>query len=325
MTTLKDIAKECGLSVTTVSRVLNKRGYISEETHKKVHDAMQKLNYQPNELARSLSKQSTNTIGVIVPHLDHSYFSKVISHIEKVAYKQGYKILLFNSMGKDDREDEYLDTCRSNRVAGIILCSGTVSTKNLSKINVPIITMERYLENGTASVECDNYQGGKIAATHLYECGCKNVVFLAGLKSQSMPADQRGEGFASVCQEKGMKNIVIQNDPKLYETLEYHDYIAQIIKKYPETDGIFASSDVIAAQVIQVCHKMGIKIPEQIKLVGFDDVSIASLTTPSITTIHQPIKEMTQVAVDLIAAAGRGELVPSKTVLPVYLVKRETS
>lgn len=325
MATLKDVARETGLTVSTVSRVLNNRGYISDDTRNKVHEAMKKLNYQPNELARSLSKKTTNTIGVIVPHIDHPYFSKLVSHLESAAYLNQYKILLFNSKDKDEKEIEYLEMCKSNRVAGIILCSGTVATEKFEGINLPLITIERYLENGTAAVECDNKQGGRLAAAHLAQRGCKNVIFLSGLKELNMPADLRAEGFIEVCKREGIHNLEIKTNSELYESLDYTRYIEQVLIDHPETDGIFASSDLIAAQVIKVCSKKGIRVPEDLKIVGFDDVNIASLTTPGITTIRQPLKEMAHIAISLIAASLEQQIVPSRTTLPVSLVQRETT
>lgn len=154
MATLKDVAKETGLTVSTVSRVLNNRGYISSNTREKVYDAMKRLNYQPNELARSLSKQTTNTIGVIVPHIDHPYFARLLSSLETAAYQNGYKLLLFNSRERDEKEDEYMEMCKASRVAGIILCSGSVETERFRDLNVPLVTIERFLEYGTSAVEC---------------------------------------------------------------------------------------------------------------------------------------------------------------------------
>ena len=194
------------------------------------------------DVARSLSKQTTNTIGVIVPHIRHPYFAELISNLESQAYHHGYKILLFNSQEKNEKEWEYMEMCTSNRVAGVILCSGTVGVEKFTGLNVPLITIERYLENGTAEVECDNEQGG-----------------------------------------------------------------------------------CLAAQLLQVCHKLNIDVPSQMKIVGFDDVNIASLTTPPITTIHQPIREMAKMAVELLVRSGNGELVPNRTTLPVSLVVRETT
>ena len=173
MATLKDVAKETGLTVSTVSRVLNNRGYISADARERVYEAMKRLNYQPNELARSLSKQTTNTIGVIVPHIDHPYFARLLSSLETAAYKSGYKLLLFNSGERDEKEDRYLEMCKGSRVAGIILCSGRVETQCFEGLGVPLVTVERFLESGTAAVECDNRQGGRLAAKHLLERGCR--------------------------------------------------------------------------------------------------------------------------------------------------------
>lgn len=323
--TLKDVAKETGLTVSTVSRVLNNRGYISEEARQKVYDAMKKLNYHPNEVARSLSKKSTNTIGIIVPHIKHPYFSELISNLENQASKKGYKIILCNSQGKEKKEREYLEMCTSNRVAGIILCSGTVGVEEFEGSNIPLITMERYLENGTAAVECDNQQGGRIAAQQLIDSGCKKLIHISGVHETAMPADARAVGFREVCERCNVAHKEIATSAYQYENLEYHDYIEEILRDNPDADGVFASSDLIAAQILQVCNKLQIAVPEQLKIVGFDDVNIASLTTPTITTIHQPIKEMAQMAVDLLIAAQEGKTVAKRSLLPVSLVVRGTT
>lgn len=325
MATLKDVAKETGLTVTTISRVLNNRGYISEETREKVYAAMKKLNYQPNEVARSLSKQSSNTIGVIVPHIRHPYFADLISNLENQAYQRKYKILLFNSREKHEKMKKYLEMCASNRVAGIILCSGNVELDNMQSLNIPLVTIERYLENGTAAVECDNYHGGKIAAQHLIDRGCKQLLCFSGIYNNAMPADSRAVAFRETCQANQIECKEITTSMVQYNDLEYYEFIEKFLRENPKVDGIFASSDLIAAQVIQICAKMKKRIPEDIKLVGFDDVNISMLTTPRITTIHQPIKEMAATAVDLVINASQGNLVPSRTMLPVALVEREST
>ena len=196
MATLKDVARETGLTVSTVSRVLNNRGYISKEAREKVYEAMKKLNYQPNEVARSLSKQTTNTIGVILPHIDHPYFSRLLSSLETAAYLNEYKLMVFNSNERDDKEVKYLEMCRGIRVAGIILCSGTVDVQRFEDLGVPLVTIERFLESGTAAIECDNRQGGRMVAKHLAEKGCRKVVYLSGENAEPMPADDRALGFA---------------------------------------------------------------------------------------------------------------------------------
>lgn len=325
MATIKDVALKADVTPTTVSRVINNRGYISETTRLKVMDAMKALHYQPNEVARSLSKQRTNTLGVIVPHIVHPYFAKLISHIEEEAAKEKFKILLCCSKEETSKELEYIDMCKSNRVSGIILCSSTVDEKQLSGLNIPLIAVERNIDTGTASISCDNYKGGQLAARHLIDEGCKNILHFSGIIDTNMPADERAEGFINVCEEEHISHLEIQSSEGVYYTMDYHQHIRQALLDNPLVDGIFASSDLIAAQVIQVCHKLGRSIPEQIKLIGFDDVDIATLTTPQITTIHQPIKEMARLCVSYIQKSLNHQEVPVKTVLPVTLITRETT
>ena len=325
MATLKDIAQRAGVTATTVSRVINNRGYISEGTRKKVYAAMEEMHYQPNELARAFSKQYTNTIGLIVPHISHPFFIKVISNLESSAAEKGFKLLLCNSKEQPEKEQDYLDMCISNRVAGIALCSKYVQTREFRKMNIPVVNLERGGDDDTISVQCDNYQGGKLASEHLIECGCKNLLHFGGVAGKDMPADRRADGFSDVCKKAGIPYRILVSDRLQYGSMHYEDFIRRALQEFPDVDGIFASSDLIAAQLLQVCHNLNIDVPSQMKIVGFDDVNIASLTTPPITTIHQPIKEMAKMAVELLVRSGNGELVPNRTTLPVSLVVRETT
>lgn len=325
MATLKDVAKESGLAVATVSRVLNNRGYISEETRANVYAAMERLNYQPNEIARSLSKQSTNIIGVIVPHLEHPYYAKLISCLEQAAYIHGYRLLVFNSKYREEKEEEYLELCKSNRVAGIVLCSGTINSGKLRETEVPLITLERGREEGVAAIECDNRQGGVLAATCLLEAGCRHILCFGKVSGMEMPADIRANAFAKVCEAKGMGYHVLEMEKERYFSIDYKEAIEEALEAYPQTDGIFTGSDVIAAQVIQVCVKKGIEIPKDMKLVGFDDVNLASLTCPAITTIRQPFEQMAEAAICCIHNVREKQKVPKLTVLPVKLIQRETT
>lgn len=325
MATLKDVAKEAGLTVTTVSRVLNNRGYISDNARQRVAAAIEKLNYRPNELARSLQNKSSNTIGVIVPHIRHPYFAEMISNLENEAHKKGYKILLCNSQGRDDKMLEYVDMCYSNRVSGLILFSGTVDAAVFEKLDIPIITVERYVDTATASVECDNIQGGALAAKKLISSGCKQLLHIGSFTDTPMSADSRVVGFRQVCAEYGVPFLEIMTEVVQFDALSYSDMIEQTLREHPDIDGLFANSDVIAAQALQICRKLDIDVPGQIKVIGFDDSMIATATAPQLTTIHQPIKEMATIAVDLLKKAEEGQLVAKRTVLPVYLVEREST
>ena len=325
MATIVDVARLAGVTPTTVSRVINNRGYISEKTKKRVHEAMDELGYQPNEIARSLTKQKSNTIGVIVPHISHPYFAKLISNLENEAAKKDYKIILCNSKEKAEKEKQYLDMCKSNRVAGIIICSGNVESNKINTGGIPVVLLEKNFEEGKLGIQCDNYQGGKLATEHLIECGCKKILHLSGVIDEEMPADNREKAFIDVCNKNKIEYFIKNYDIDTYNQMNYYDYIKAALNEIEGVDGIFASSDLIAAQVIQVCNEIKIRIPEDIKLVGFDDVDISQLTTPRITTIHQPIKEMARLSIELIDAKYNNIEVNEKTILPIKLIIREST
>ena len=325
MATIVDVARLAGVTPTTVSRVINNRGYISEKTKKRVQEAMDELGYQPNEIARSLTKQKSNTIGVIVPHISHPYFAKLISNLENEAAKKDYKIILCNSKEKAEKEKQYLDMCKSNRVAGIIICSGNVESNKINTGGIPVVLLEKNFEEGKLGIQCDNYQGGKIATEHLIECGCKKILHLSGVIDEEMPADNREKAFIDVCSKNEIEYFIKKYDIDTYNQMNYYDYIKAALNEIEGVDGIFASSDLIAAQVIQVCNEIKIRIPEDIKLVGFDDVDISQLTTPRITTVHQPIKEMARLSIGLIDAKYNNIEVNEKTILSIKLIIREST
>lgn len=324
MATLKDVANETGLTVSTVSRILNNRGYISEKSRARVYAAMKKLNYQPNEAARSLIKRRTNTIGVIVPHIIHPFFADLISHLENAAANAGYKILLCNSHQQPSREQEYINMCSGNRVAGIVICSAQINDLSFAGLDIPVVVIEKYHSDGVHCIHCDNYAGGTLATQLLIDCGCRHLLHLRDASVERMPADERAAAFFDVVQKRGIDAHEIQFRREIYETLEYVDAIADALRLYPETDGVFASSDLIAAQTLLSCHRLGKRVPEDIRVVGFDDASLAQITIPQITTVHQPIREMAEMAIQAILKKNEGVTVPTTTELPVHLVRRES-
>lgn len=325
MATIKDISRETGLSVGTVSRVFNNRGYISQDARNKVEEAMKKLNYKPNAIARSLSQSSSNLIGVIVPHIAHPFFSELVSSIEEAAGRYGYSLLLFKTDGNTERESQMIDKCSEYRVSGLILCSGRFSDARLEKHAFPVVAIERMPEQADFSIQCDNAKGGRIAAEHLIKRKARHLLQLSGIQGKHMPADSRGTAFEEVCKEAGVECVSLPYDEKLFTELNYKELIDKALSDYPDTDGFFASSDVIAAQALQVCGQKGIKVPQQMKIVGFDDTFIAASTTPQITTVHQPIKEMAEMAVSALIGLGEGRTAKGSTTMDVELVVRGTT
>lgn len=323
MATIKDVAELTGLSIGTVSRVLNNRGYISQKTRKNVDDAMRKLNYQPNAIARSLSKSSSNIIGVIIPMLQNPFFASLLSAIENELEGRGYQLLLFISDGDGKKEGELLRECRRNRVAGIILCSGNFEAMRISDLDVPVVSIERSRKNSSVSIECDNYKGGSLACRHLYDIGARNIVYVYGAQDYPMPADARQSGYEDACRELGLPIKVYKTGSDDFHHQDYFDLLGRVFDENPSMDGLFCSSDMIAAQALKVASRRGVAVPDELGIVGFDDSAIAVLTTPELTTIHQPVDEMASLAVgSLLSSIKTRSFSTTSVVVDVHLVER---
>ncbi len=324
MATIKDVAKEAGVAVETVSRIMNNRGYISDKTRQKVYDAMKALNYQPNEVARGLSKKNTDTIALVVPHITHPYFAKCISALEHEATKRNLRMILYNTNGDTKSADRILQICQNNFVTGVMLFSADIDPETLKGFNIPIITIERYIEGGTACITVDNRKGGNLAAERLIQKGCKNLVYLGAKRQNNMPGDERESGFVETCSKAGVSCRIFRSSESNFIDMEYRPFIKDVLSSTPDCDGVFATSDIAAAQVIQVVREMGKRVPDDIRVIGFDDTEIATLVSPSITTIHQPVHRIARLVLKEISDARAGKNVEPLSVLPVELIARES-
>ena len=202
-------------------------------------------------------------------------------------------------------------------MAGIILFSPDLKDGGvLENPHIPVVTIERVFTCATACIECDNLMGGKLQAEHLIEIGKRNLVIMSGGSDRQMPADDRTRGALLVAEKYGTACREVRTTSEEYNQENYYARIGNPV------DGILASSDVIASQVLQCAAAQGIRVPEDLAVVGFDDTLIAKTTIPTLTTIHQPIREMAQTAVQFLIRASEGRVVPTRTVLPVSLVVR---
>lgn len=321
--TIKDVAQVAGVTVTTVSRVLNNRGYISDTTRKKVHEAMKELNYTPNELARSLFRKKSNIIGLIIPDVSHPFFSELSKYIEYYAYKKGYKILLCNSYEDSLKEKDYIEMLKRNQVDGIIMGSHTLETSDYINTKLPIVALDRNLSNAIPLITSDNYNGGVLATNLLIKKGCKKLAHISGPLTLNTPANKRCNAFMDVTKENSIESIVIES--KLDTFSGYTEMIFDLLKKHPDIDGIFASSDIIAASIINVANSLNKKIPADLKIVGYDDIPLASLLVPAITTIKQPIESIGKLAIENIINQIEKNPFEVETILPVDLIERLTT
>lgn len=325
MANIKDVAERSGVTVTTVSRVLNNRGYISEATRQKVYKAMEELNYQPNEIARALLKRKSNLIGLLIPDVSHPFFAELTKYIEYYAYKNGYKILLCNSYQESKKEKDYVDMLKRNQVDGIIMGSHTLEISEYLNLSLPIVAIDRFLSKDIPCIASDNYNGGVLATELLIEKGCRKLAHISGPLSLNTPANQRCTAFEDTAIERNIPYIVTETKLNNFNKEEYEKLILKLFKDHPDIDGIFASSDLIATCIIKIANALGKSIPKDLKVVGYDDIAMASLIVPPLTTIKQNTKEIAKISIENILNQINGKKFNLETMLPIELIQRKTT
>ncbi len=321
MATIKDVAKKANVSVATVSRVINKKGYVNEETRALVENAIHQLNYIPNELARSLFNKHSKLIGVLVPHFDTQFYAELIEGIENSAMRLGYKIMLSNTQDNAKREKDYIHIYSQYNIDGIIVASNAHNVEQLIKSDLPIVTVDHILSENIPSITSNNILGGIIAAQKLISGGARYILELRG-PSFLLTVSERSLGFRQVLVQNNIPYISYDTDllnPSI-------DVITQIIQDHPEIDAVFATSDFLAIHAQNILQKLGRKVPEDVQIVGFDNIVYTKLVSPTITTIEQPIRRMGELALEsLVKLLNDEPLGDFHSVLDVKLIEREST
>ncbi|WP_066174956.1 LacI family DNA-binding transcriptional regulator [Bacillus marinisedimentorum] len=329
MTNIKDVAQKAGVSVTTVSRVFNNRGYISKETREKVMKAMEEVDYQPNQIARALQKSQSYLIGVIVPDSNHPFFSDLVKYIEMYASEKNYKILLCNSLGDAEKEANYISMLRQNRVDGIIMCSHTLQVEQYKKANLPIVSFDRILSNNIPYVGSDNFLGGELATRHLIENGCKNLLHISGPSELDSLPNRRTDAFKLTCMKHDIPFTIVEGALNKLTFDYFWDFINKEVSKYlRDIDGVFCSNDTVAYALYIYAIKNGIKVPEDLQIVGYDNHSFTRmLQTPRLTTISQPTDRIGKVLSNTLIKIIEKEDTETinNTIIDVSLIQGDTT
>jgi LacI family transcriptional regulator len=313
--TIYDIAEALNVSPATVSRGLKDHPGIRKDTKRKILDTAKKMGYQYNTFASNLRRKKTNTIGVIVPRLNSYFMSTVIAGMEKLVNENGYNLIISQSQESFKKEIAGVNTMYNSRIDGLMvsLAYDTKDTEHfeaLLKKNIPIIFFDRILEHpGCTSIVIDNQQAGYDATQHLLDQGCKRIVHLSGSLNRNVYAD-RLAGYKQALQEKG-----IEYDPELVISNNLSDMggeeaARQILKMNEKPDGVFAANDTSAVACMRELKLTGIKIPEDIAFVGFNNDPVSKVIEPNLTTVNYPGQEMGEVA----AATLLNKLTKSNTV-----------
>ncbi|ADH99737.1 LacI family DNA-binding transcriptional regulator [Salisediminibacterium selenitireducens] len=319
MATIKDIAKEAGVSVTSVSRVLNNRGYLSEALKNNVYSAMARLDYRPNEMARALQKQKTSLIGVIVPDVSHPFFAQWTKAVEQRLSEAGYKLILCNSHYEAEKEQDYVDMLRGSRVDGLLFASHTNVVYDASTLDQPVVSFERVLGDRVPTVSSDHWQGGELAAAHLVERGCRHVLMTGGHPKTAVAGEIRYEAAKRYFDRHGVTYRHIYGDTHILKLDHVKDDVADALRD-GTFDGVFAGSDLLASMVLQTAFEQSIRVPEALKIVGYDGTASTAYAPFPLTTVLQPVEELAETCVALLIAQIEGKEPDTRTEpLPVTL------
>jgi LacI family transcriptional regulator len=304
--TIKDIARELGISPSTVSRALKDHPDISPETKRAVNELAEKLNYQPNIVALNLRQSKTNTIGVIIPEIVHFFFSTIIKGIDDVAYSAGYNVILAQSNESLEREKTDLKALFNSRVDGMLmsLSRETTNFEHIESIlakGVPVVFFDRVFNNPSLStVVVDDYEGAKEATLHLIEQGCKRIAHIEGPPNLAI-SKQRLKGYEDALKQHKMPlsdELVVACPFGSIEEGRAATEKLLMLKTPP--DGIFASNDPAAIGSMQAIKEKGLKIPKDVAVVGFSNWLFSSMLEPPLSSVDQPGFEMGQEAAKLL-------------------------
>ena len=322
MANIKDVAKLANVSVATVSRVINNKGYVNEHTRRLVERAIKELNYVPNEVARALFRKSSKIIGIILYDLKNEFFNEMISRMEEIIFKHGYKTMICTIGDDPDRERNYLQMFITNKISGLIICAD-ISPAGINQLpDIPIVALERIVKDSIPSINCDNVMGGELAAQKLAFAGCKNILHFTGPYHLTF-SDERSNGFLNILSD--FPEISIHSLELEFNTFTETE-ISDFLNKHPKVDGVFAASDRIAASVLKCLKKIGKSIPQDVKVIGFDNVSIAEMTNPTLSTIAQPVHAMSELATHtLFKLINNEDIDELHQIIPVELIVREST
>lgn len=322
-----DIARMADVSVATVSRILNRNGRYSPETEKRVMSFVEEYGYHINQNAKGLRTNKTLSIGVIVPDITNEFFAKIIRAIEMHIADRGYTVFVCDSNEDEQMENFHISSLIAKDVDGIIYISGKSDVKKIyENYKIPVVYIDRRPKNAGTLVISDNAYGGYLATECLLQKGCKRILMLRDHRNLS-PVRHRFSGYVSALRKYG---VALETDLIADTVVDYtasKNKIKELLDNGLVFDGVFASSDIIALGALHALHDRGVKIPETVKIVGFDGITMTEICNPSMTTVRQDTDEFGRSSVDallkLIESGGNAAY--EKFTIPVELIQRQTT
>jgi len=303
VTTIKDVARLADVSTATVSHVINDTRYVSDELRTRVLDAMEELDYRPNVLAQGLRGGETHTIGLIVPDNSNPFFAEVSRVVEDVGFERGYSVILCNTGDDLERERAYIDVLIAKQVDGIIFIAAGDHHEHLDVLTrrgTPLVIADRDVRQAEADVVLvNNERGGFEATSHLLELGHRRVGCIAG-PSEATPSADRVRGYERALREAGVPvrpDLTQQGDFR-YQGGELA--ADRLLDRNVRPTAIFACNDLMAIGALRAIRKAGLRVPQDVSVVGYDDIPLAPAMSPALTTVAQPVEQLGSISIDLL-------------------------
>ena len=324
MVTIKEVAKEAGVSVGTVSNVINNI-QVKPSTKAKVDEAIKKLNYEPNIYARGFKMNRTNTVAVILPTIWNPFFSELAYNIEKNLRKAGMKMIICNSNKDNKAEVEYISMAKQNKMDGIIAITYSDIDEYVSE-RIPFVSIDRYFSKDITYVCSNNFEGGRLAAEKLVEFGCERIAYIGRGSKINNATRKRKDGFISYCKEKSIDYDICEllgSDEEFNELLD--EFIAKNFKKDIKIQGVFAVTDEQAVDFINKLKEYNIEVPKNVQVVGFDGSKSSAKDIIKISTIRQPVELIAEESVKALVNIIENNKVEKEIILPVTFVEGYTT
>jgi LacI family transcriptional regulator len=328
--TIKDIAQKAGVANSTVSRVLTNHPSVDPNTRARVKQIIKELGYRPSGIARGLVTGQINVVSLIIGDIRNPFYAGLTRAIKDILNKEGYMVVVSDTDYDAEKEAAHIQLASQYGFAGVIMVTALETKALISKIKTldcPVVLLNRYLPSVvTDVVSVDNFQGGYLATEHLIKLGHKNIAHLAGVKNSTVVMD-RIKGYAEALKDYGLEfneNNITYGDLKKESGYQYTELL---LNQKKEATAVFCSNDLMALGLIEAMLKKGVSIPNQLSVVGYDDIDMATMAKVELTTVRQPQYEMGQAAAEILLERIQGKSTSNKRIIftPELIVRESTA
>lgn len=328
MASIKDVARHANVSISTVSHVVNRTRFVSDKARADVEAAIRALDYVPSAVARSLKSKTTKTLGMLIPNCSNPYFAEIVRSVEDHCFASGYTLILCNTDDEPRRQSVYLQVLAEKRVDGLIIIS-TGETSDLHDLLQGLTTPTVLLDREVTHVHCDLVEtahllGGQVATEHLVALGHRHIACIGGPADLS-PSAQRIQGWRNALAAAGLADDLLWHSD--FSSQGGFTAMQEILQSAHRPTAVFVCNDLMGIGALSAAHEAGLRVPQDLSVIGFDDIELARFTSPPLTTIVQPKQRIGQLAVDMLLERIQGGRLDAKQILlqPELVVRASTA